>query len=264
VLHAASAQRIATLLEDDLDGQAPAPERGGALAPRGRSELALLLRPAFFAILAATLHAGATTGFLAAPAFVPPTRFEARFQESAMRKTPKSFAVATAAVLSVGVAATAQDAVQWRVEDGGNGHWYATRSCSTGFDAESVALAAEGRLVSITSAAENEFVRQLLVNSGREFAMIGLVQQDNQAAPDAGWTWVDGQSFSYANWTDFDGAYSFVAPEDRPCAGPTIEEDGQCNQGLMYLDGRWDDVERGESCAGFAASSVAVVEWSAD
>ena len=35
-----------------------------------------------------------------------------------------TFAAATAAVTLPTMVAHAQDAVQWRVEDGGNGHWY--------------------------------------------------------------------------------------------------------------------------------------------
>ncbi len=38
-------------------------------------------------------------------------------------------AIGVAAAVSTG--ASAQDAVQWRVEDGGNGHWYAFKAEST-------------------------------------------------------------------------------------------------------------------------------------
>jgi hypothetical protein len=120
-------------------------------------------------------------------------------------------------------------------------------------------------LVTITSTEENGFVRDLLASSGRQFAMIGFIQADDQPVPDVGWAWLTGEPALYTNWTDFDGAYGFVAPDDNPCAGyPIGVEDNQCNQGLMYLDGRWDDIERGASCAGFASSAVAVIEFDAD
>jgi hypothetical protein len=154
---------------------------------------------------------------------------------------------------------------QWRVGEGGNGHWYALYPCTTGLSAQAIADAVRGRLVSITSAIENEFVRRQVVASGRQFAMLGLVQADNQSSPSVGWAWTSGEALSYVNWTDFGGAYGFVAPDDRPCAGQTPQEDNQCNQGLMYaVDGSWDDIERGPSCAGFASSSVALVEFDTD
>jgi hypothetical protein len=95
--------------------------------------------------------------------------------------------------------------------------------------------------------------------------MIGFIQADNQPAPDVGWAWVTGETDAYTNWTDFGGGYGFVAPDDNPCAAhPVGVENNQCNQGLMYLDGKWDDIERGPSCAGFASSSIAVIEFDAD
>jgi hypothetical protein len=155
--------------------------------------------------------------------------------------------------------------VQWRVSEGGNGHWYALSPCTTGLEAQVIANAMRGSLVSITSALENEFVRRQVAASGREFAMLGLIQADSQTAPDVGWAWTSGEAVTFTNWTDFGGAYQFVAPDDRPCAGPTPEEDNQCNQGLMYaFDGSWDDIERGPSCAGFASSSMAVIEFQSD
>lgn len=177
--------------------------------------------------------------------------------------TLRSGLAATVATLAAAPAVGA-DAVQWRVEDGGNGHWYAHAPTTTGFAAEALATSFGGKLASISSSAENEFVRALLVASGREFVMLGLIQADNQPTTNAGWGWVSGEPLGYTNWTDFDGAYGFSAPDDNPCACCEVAEDNQCNQGLMYLDGRWDDVERGPSCAGFASSAIAVIEWSAD
>lgn len=176
----------------------------------------------------------------------------------------KNLIQAAAVTLFAASTAQAQQAVQWRVQDGGNGHWYFCTPCTTGLDAQSKAEALRAHLVTVTTAGENAFVRQLLAASGRSFAMLGLVQLDNQPAPQLGWAWTTGEPVVFENWTNFDGAYRFSAPDDRPCSGDTPQEDNQCNQGLMYLDGRWDDVERGPSCAGFATSSVAVVEWSAD
>jgi formylglycine-generating enzyme required for sulfatase activity len=46
-------------------------------------------------------------------------------QELHMRATIGSFAAAAAVIGTATASANAQQAVQWRVEDGGNGHWYA-------------------------------------------------------------------------------------------------------------------------------------------
>ena len=69
-------------------------------------------------------------------------------------------------VLSAGVVAVgarAQDAVQWRVEDGGNGHWYAIVLESDGLAwtaAKTRATAMGGHLATIHSTPEDEFVFQ--------------------------------------------------------------------------------------------------------
>jgi len=171
---------------------------------------------------------------------------------------------AIALALLASSAVHAQDAVQWKVANGGNGHWYTWRPCATGVDANIKATELHGDLVSIVSVEENEHARQILAESGRTFAMLGYIQADNQPGPEIGWAWSSGEPTTFTNWTDFDGGYGFVAPDDRPCAGATAAEDNQCNQGIMYPDGRWDDIERGPSCGGFASSSVAIIEWSAD
>jgi|GEM_PF-625100 len=177
----------------------------------------------------------------------------------------KNLIQAAAVTLFAVSTANAQQAVQWKVANGGNDHWYAYVPTTTGIAAEAAAEAAHGYLATVTTAAENEFVRNVLVVSGRQTAMIGLIQADSQPAPDIGWAWVTGEQVPYTNWTDFGGAYGFAAPDDNPCAGyPVGVEDNQCNQGVMYLDGRWDDIERGQSCGGFATSSIAVIEFDAD
>ena len=54
--------------------------------------------------------------------------------------------------------ALAQDAVQWRVEDGGNGHWYATFA-TTGNESETLSQVESmgASLASIASAEEDDF-----------------------------------------------------------------------------------------------------------
>jgi hypothetical protein len=174
-----------------------------------------------------------------------------------------------AGVLGAGAVATwthAQSAVQWRVEDGGNGHWYRIIYPSTGIAAQAQAQALGGHLVTITSATENGFVHSLHVQGGRVWTYIGLVQADGQRTPSAGWAWLTGEAATYSNWTDHSGGFPTGAPDDTPCALPPWGvENNQANQGVMQFDGRWDDIERGApTCGSPAWNNAAIVEWSAD
>ena len=173
--------------------------------------------------------------------------------------------VASIAVGCLSTAALSQStAVQWTTESGGNGHWYLLQTAATGYLAETAAASSGGHLATISTVAENQFIQSALVASNFQFGIIGFVQASDQPNPDVGWHWVTGEGITFTNWTDFDGAYSFVAPDDNPCNCCGVVENNQCNQSIMYVDGRWDDIERGQSCAGFASSQAAVIEWSAD
>ncbi|MBS0197805.1 MAG: C-type lectin domain-containing protein [Planctomycetes bacterium] len=146
----------------------------------------------------------------------------------------------TLAIL-VGLATSAAVAqpVQWRVEDGGNGHWYqvvAHGGESAQFFDYSVwqanyemyyfqrgFLGAEAaywqvtwngldhgyestHLVHIGTPEENEFVRRLLVSSGATSALIGLhqVRLDEtvppELEPDQNWMWDSGDPVLFTSW----------------------------------------------------------------
>lgn len=160
--------------------------------------------------LAAGLHAGARTGFLGAPADVSPGRFEARSAESRMRPHPNPLAVASAAALSIAAATHAQDAVQWRTEDGGNGHWY--QLLLTGpiswNDARSLAESIGGHLATPTSSGENQvvvsvgndpraWINDCCGNAGGPW--IGGFQPSD-ASPAAPWRWVTGEPWTWTGW----------------------------------------------------------------
>jgi len=110
----------------------------------------------------------------------------------------------------------AQQAVQWKVSDGGNGHWYLLKGPVTGIAAEALADASGGHLATLTSSQENVFAKNyfgLQYSTGR--AIIGLLQQESQSSPSVGWYWVTGEPFDYTNWTTISVA-PFTAPDDRP------------------------------------------------
>ncbi|HCD29971.1 MAG TPA: hypothetical protein DEQ73_05150, partial [Phycisphaerales bacterium] len=70
--------------------------------------------------------------------------------------------------------AVAQDAVQWRVEDGGNGHWYQFEPESLNWDqSQAIAEAQNGYLATTTSFEEVHFALSVLEGNA---AYIGGVQ----------------------------------------------------------------------------------------
>ncbi|RYH08301.1 C-type lectin domain-containing protein [Tropicimonas sp. IMCC6043] len=119
-----------------------------------------------------------------------------------------------------GVAATASLAlpVQWTVEDGGNGHWYEyiLDWNASWYDAAEDAAArsymgAAGDLVTITSAEENAFVRQIADAQypwgGSTNIHIGL-RDTAEFGQQGTWEWAvgpeagDSQDGGYTNWTN--------------------------------------------------------------
>ena len=184
-------------------------------------------------------------------------------EESEMSKL-RSMVVGSA--LAIASVASAQNAVEWRVADGGNGHWYAAADAPTGDAAVSLAASLGGNLATISDAAENAHVHAIYIATGKQSAWLGLRQLNGQPSPNAGWHWITGEPYSYLNWTDHSGAFPTGAPDDSPCGLPPwgIEND-QANQGVMNPDGRWDDLETGmPTCGSPQWNNTAIIEWSAD
>jgi hypothetical protein len=132
-----------------------------------------------------------------------------------MRTMMTALAGAGAVMLALGAGAEAAP-VQWKVEDGGNGHWYEAVFVSGGIswsDANTAALrrTPDSHLATTTDAAENEFVFAL-VNEPKFFPhgnapWLGGVQVAGAREPDGGWRWVTGEPFVFAAW-------SFGEPSD--------------------------------------------------
>jgi len=90
--------------------------------------------------------------------------------------------------------------VQWRVADGGNGHWYAYFATPKLWrEAEPYAESLGGHLVTIGSVAEANIVRAL----GSDTCWIGLFQDHADPSfvePAGGWKWVTGEPLEFTNW----------------------------------------------------------------
>jgi hypothetical protein len=86
----------------------------------------------------------------------------------------------------------------------GNGHSYELiLDALTWQQARDAAVAKGGHLVTITSAAENVWLTNNIlngVNGTTGATWIGLIQPPGSAEPSGGWSWVTGEAFLYNNW----------------------------------------------------------------
>jgi len=147
--------------------------------------------------------------------------------------------VALSAALAAGDVARAE-AVQWRVEDGGNGHWYRREAQPLGWpEARARATERGGHLVSIRSQSEYAFIQQA-VQLQNDLFWTGGYQDPNACEPACGWRWVTGEPWDYANWNSNEPSDSYGSEHWMEC----------------YPGGLWNDRGPGPL--------VSVVEWSAD
>jgi hypothetical protein len=185
----------------------------------------------------------------------------------------KTLIQAAVVTLSAASAAQAQvgEPVQWRVEDGGNGHWYQMVVPGTigWHDARLIARGLGGDLASITSLQESEFVLQVtsdpagwmeFVNPFGNRYLIGpwLGGYQDHSAPDyqepaGGWKWVTGEAWQYTRW---------LAPEPNNGWGDGEDFLHLLSQPPVYgISPYWNDAD--ESTPPNLIKSL-VIEWSAD
>jgi hypothetical protein len=115
-----------------------------------------------------------------------------------MRQTQLVAALAGLATASTALAGAT--AVEWKVSDGGNGHWYALYAVSQvqicWADARANAIAVGGDLLSLNSAEEAAFLA-----TGLELSVAGWTgayqdfQAPDYAEPAGGWRWSDGTTW---------------------------------------------------------------------
>jgi hypothetical protein len=163
----------------------------------------------------------------------------------------KSYAYAFGASVVVAACASAQDAVEWRVADGGNGHWYQlTHSPGTSWSAAAAsALSQGGQLATLTSEHENAFVVARLQGHPSRYPWIGLKQSATGREPASGWGWISGEPLDWSNWS----------PSEPNGDGVDYADEG--NLWLVTEPGRplgtWNDWTTG-------GPDGYLVEWSAD
>jgi hypothetical protein len=153
------------------------------------------------------------------------------------------WAVSTVAVALASATAGAQQApVQWRVEDGGNGHWYAATSIAADFwSVAAHCSSAGGYLASITSASELQWVAARF--EPRRYFVGAYQDRDARdfAEPGGGWRWLSSEPFindpSLCQFDNAGGAQDYAW--FNPCC-------------LGFLDDCQDTVTWG------------LIEWSAD
>jgi Lectin C-type domain len=188
--------------------------------------------------------------------FAQPGTAPGHEQDSGMNRSAAAALVAGVAGLAIAGGAGAQNAaVQWKVSDGGNGHWYKIVSLAgTGkvywSTCRDSAMSVGGDLACFTSEAETSAFIGLTAGQTRGNPWIGLFQ--DHSAPDfseprGGWRWCSGEPLAWTNW----------APGEPNNAG----NEDWANMWISYgPPGTWNDYQptNPQGPDGY------VIEWSAD
>jgi len=95
----------------------------------------------------------------------------------------------------------AQGAVEWKVNEGGNGHWYSVMPSELNVDDLNLyrqrARAVGADLISVGSVEENAFVLEL---GNRSKPTCRLVLGGFAMGYTQSWSWIDGSPWTYSNW----------------------------------------------------------------
>ena len=142
--------------------------------------------------------------------------------------------------------------VQWRVEDGGNGHWYERvgdffdlDSRKNWHDAKAISEGrthegASGHLLTVASEAEHQFILDTFLRDHPWPLWIGLTDleqyggHESSFPDDSGWVWVTGEPVTFSRWGPGSPDQTQV-DEDAALYGSSIEEYGRLYQ--------WNDAQ---------------------
>ena len=158
--------------------------------------------------------------------------------------------VASAIVAS---AASAQTAIEWKVREGGNGHWYGlVQEGLLWSEARQRAIDLGGHLATTTTMNELLAIRPLLtLGGGERDYFIGASRASNSAP----WSWVTGEAFTFTAWEP-------GAPDNGPeslvleVIGRPVVFGNLSNPGF----GLWND----ETVYAAGGGQWFIVEWDAD
>ena len=155
-----------------------------------------------------------------------------------------------------GVPCDGSQAVQWPIEDGGNGHWYVynwDQSTDAGgvcwWDARDRCLAIGGDLVAVSSPAESEFIGMAIcpmaAGANGNLGWLGLM-------PDGagGLIWSNGEPYAWSNWGG--GQPS----GDGPHAAFGCELDGSGGGGMT-----WNDIGGSDGCHTSGEGGLPLAFW---
>jgi hypothetical protein len=180
----------------------------------------------------------------------------------------KKMSAAGVAAVMIASQTMAGDAVQWRVEDGGNGHWYALSVVGpiAWPLANSAAATRGGHLATLTSESEKSFAKAVIAatpgygeSAVRRWGPWLGAYQDRKAAdysePVGGWRWVTGEVWDFAAWSQ--------NQPDNWCAETQVQEEFlTIAGGDLQGNGAWNDIPA-DGCDNDPVISY-VIEWSAD
>lgn len=144
--------------------------------------------------------------------------------------------------------ASAGPLIEWKVGDGGNGHFYGISTLRSGWsEVESEAVTLGGHLVSINSAAEQLFIENTflipepthLSNEQPNIFWIGLWDGDiNNIGDPTNFSWSDGSPLTYTNWAPLEPSNT-SSNEDAV----VINWDQDNTVYDPYEYGRWNDID---------------------
>ena len=149
--------------------------------------------------------------------------------------------VASVVVGSAASAADSTPAVEWKVSNGGNGHWYASTTLEASWNTTRIIANTLGAdLATITSLEESNFLCNTVLRTGTGNASafwFGLKRGQNN-----NWIWVTGESFAYQNWSagnpgDIEDS-GWVFGANHPTSGVGCQwNDAEGNSGIHNYSG---------------------------
>jgi hypothetical protein len=120
--------------------------------------------------------------------------------------------------------------IQWKIAEGGNGHWYErVDNVKTWGNAKVYCENLGGYLVTITSQGENDFITTNLISNPAYQQGVFLGATDVRV--EGVWEWVTGETWSYTNWIP--GEPNNAHGDEDYLAMDIVDNDGRL--------GKWND-----------------------